>query len=211
MDVSNEERPTFEYVSINRTKIRKAIFNIKNGAAPGPDGIGPNILKTFCDQLLEPLELIFQDSIDSSIFPSIWKPAHVVPVKKPGKSKSYAESFRPVSLTSIIGKVLESIIVSEMKDYLEDNHLLTDSQHGFQNNRSCISQLLVHCEKILNSLEDDKNIDVIYLDYKKAFDKADHMIILRRLREKGIGGKIGKWIQNYLQDRSQAVIANNFI
>ena len=211
MDLSNEERPTLEYISINRMKIRKAIFNIKNGAAPGPDGIGPEILKTFCDQLLEPLENIYKDSIDTSIFPSIWKPGHVVPVKKPGKSKSYAESFRPVSLTSMLGKVLESIIVNEMKKFLEDNHLLTDSQHGFRSNRSCISQLLEHCEMILNTLENDKNIDVVYLDYKKAFDKADHSIILRRLREKGIGGKIGKWIQNYLEDRSQSVIANNHI
>ena len=64
---------------------------------------------------------------------------------------------------------------------------------------------------ILNTLENDKNIDVVYLDYKKAFDKADHSIILRGLREKGIGGKIGKWIQNYLEDRSQSVMANNRI
>ena len=120
----------------------------------------------------------------ASIFPEIWKPSHVIPVKKPGKSKSLAESFRPVSLTSIIGKVLETIIVSESKDFLEENNLLSDSQHGFRNKRSCVTQLLEHCEKIINALENDSNVDVIYLDYKKAFDKADHMLILRRMKER---------------------------
>ena len=83
-----------------------------------------------------------------------------------------------------------------MKEFLEENNLLTNSQNGLRSNRSCVTQLLEHCEKILNALENDVNLDVIYLDYKKAFDKADHLIVLKRLREKGIGGQVGKWISN---------------
>ena len=201
--------PKLEYVSVTRNKIRKAIGNLKNGAAPGPDGVPVEILKTFCDQLLEPLEIIYSNSIENSVFPAAWKPAHVIPVKKPGKSKAKAESFRPVSLTSHMGKVLEAIVRKELQDFLEDNNLLTDGQHGFRKGRSCISQILVHCDLIMSALEDDNNMDVIYLDYKKAFDKADHGVIIHRLKEKGITGKLGQWIQSFLEERSQVVLANN--
>merc|ERR1712240_268031 len=101
-----------------------------------------------------------------SIFPDGWKPAHGVPVKKPGKSKSKAESFRPVSLTSHLGKVLEAIVRGEVQEFLEDNGLLTEGQHRFRKGQSCISQILVHCEKILEALEKGYNLDVIYLGYK---------------------------------------------
>ena len=206
---SDNSNPSLEEVSINRVKIRKSIMRLKNGAAPGPDGITVEILKNFCDQLLEPLENIYLQSMNDSIFPEIWKPAHVIPVKKPGKSKAKAESFRPVSLTSHLGKVLEAIVRQEIQDFLEDNGLLTNGQHGFRKGRSCVSQMLVHCELIMDALQHDKNLDVVYLDYKKAFDKADHGVILHRLREKGISGNLGKWIDSFLKDRSQTVIANN--
>ena len=113
-------------------------------------------------------------------------------MKKPGKSKAKAESFRPVSLTSHMGKVLEAIVRQEVQDFLEEHGLMTDGQHGFRKGRSCISQILVHCELIMNALKSDKNLDVVYLDYKKAFDKADHGVIVHRLREKGIKGILGK-------------------
>ena len=145
--------PKLEEASINRVKIRKPIMQLKNGAWPGPDGIPVEILKVFCDQLLEPLENIYIKSIEDSIFLSIWKPAHVIPVKKPGKSKAKAESFWPVSLTSRLGKVLESIVRQKIQDFLEENRPLTDGQHGFRKGRSCISQILIHCELIMDTLK----------------------------------------------------------
>ena len=152
-----------EYVSINKVKIRKAINNLKNGAAPGPDGVTVELLKLFCDQLLEPLEIIYLDSLESSIFPEIWKTSHVIPIKKQGKSKSKAESYRPVALTSHLGKVLEALIRTEMQEFLESNNLLTPGQHGFRKGRSCISQILIHCELIMNALEHKNNLDVVYM------------------------------------------------
>ena len=95
-------------------------------------------------------------------------------VKKTGKIKSKAESLRPVSLTSHLGKVLEAIVRSKVQEFLEDNGLLTEGQHGFRKDRFCISQILIHCEIILEALEKDSNLDIIYLDSKKVFDKADH-------------------------------------
>ena len=130
------ECPKHEDISVDRVKIRKAIGNFKNGTMPGPHGVPVEILKTFCDQLLEPLEIIYCKSIEDGVFLTLWKPAHVIPVKKPEKSKAKAESFRPVSLTAHMGKVPEAIVRQELQDFLEDNNLLTDGQHGFRKGRS---------------------------------------------------------------------------
>ena len=103
------------------------------------------------------------------------------------------------------------IITNELQTFLEDNNLLARAQHGFRRGRSCISQLLQHSEMILRALESKTNIDSVYLDFQKAFDKADLGLIGRRCKQKGISGKLGIWIQDFLHDRVQYVIANNKI
>ena len=82
---------------------------------------------------------------------------------------------------------------------------------GLGKEKSCISQLLVHAEQMIQAIENRKNLDSIYLDFQKAFDKADHFIILKRCHEKGIRGKIGTWLSDYLIGRTQRVIANNMV
>ena len=184
-------------------------MKLKNGKAPRPDRIPSELLKTFCDEIIAPLTIIYLDSLETGVFPAIWKKMFISPVKKPGKSKSKPESFRPVALTSIIGKVMEMIVTEEVQTFLEDNKLLANAQHGFRRGRSCISQLLKHSEMILKALEAKVNIDSVYLDFQKAFDKADLGLIGKRCKEKGITGKLGMWIQDFLYDRVQYVITNN--
>ena len=201
--------PKISNITFSRDKIRKAITKIRIDAACGPDGVTPSLLKTFCDEILEPLETIYSNSMEDSIYPAIWKKADVTPVKKSGKTKSRAESFRPVALLSHLGKVMEMIIREELQTFLEINNKLAEQQHGFRSGKSCISQLLAHTEMIIKAMEVKVNIDSIYLDFQKAFDKADHTVIVRRCLEKGITGLLGMWIANYLKDRKQRVIANN--
>ena len=137
--------------------------------------------------------------------------AHITPVKKPGKNKGKAESFRPVALTCILGKVLEAVVKQDIQEFLETHCKLSINQHGFRKGRSCISQLLQHCEAIYSALETGSNLDVIYLDFQKAFDKSNYGVILSRCKEKGVSGKLEIWLQDYLTNRKQAMIANNKI
>ena len=104
---------------------------------------------------------------------------------------------------------MEVVIREELQTFLENNNKLARQQHGFRSGKSCISQLLAHTEMVVAALESKVNIDSIYLDFQKAFDKADHHIIAKRCEEKGITGLLGKWILNYLSDRTQRVIAKN--
>ena len=86
--------------------------------------------------------------------------------------------------------------------------MLNPSQHGFRAGRSCLSQLLSHFETITKILEDGDNVDVIYLDFAKAFDKVDFLVTLKKIKHLGITGNIGKWIYSFLTGRSQTVIVN---
>ena len=95
--------------------------------------------------------------------------------------------------------------------FLEENNLLTDTQHGFRPGKSCLTQLLEHYDWVLKQLLDHSNVDVIYLDFAKAFDKVDHGMICHKLRDLGIVGKLGEWLHDFLKDRSQAVVANGAI
>ena len=91
---------------------------------------------------------------------------------------------------------------------MDEFDLFNSSQHGFRSGRSCLRQLLSHFVKILSYLEQGINVDTVYLDFSKAFDKVDHGILLDKLKSIGIGGKVAKWIFSFLHDRKQVVIVN---
>ena len=118
---------------------------LKIHKAPGPDGIVPRILRDYANQLAEPLSYIFQKSLDSSIVPSDWQQANVVPIFKKGE-KYKPSNYRPVSLTCICCKLLEHVVVRNIMTHLETNQILYDWQHGFRAKKSTETQLvtLIH-------------------------------------------------------------------
>ena len=92
--------------------------------------------------------------------------------------------------------------------HLEGNEIPPDSQHGFRSNRSCLTQLIEHVDEVLRALNEGNEVDVIYLDYSKAFDKVDHQVLLAKMKMYGISGKVYDWIKNFLSDRSQTVVVD---
>ena len=94
---------------------------------------------------------------------------------------------------------------------MEKNDILSDSQHGFRSRRSCLSQLLYHYNQIIESLEQGKVHDVVYLDFSKAFDTVDRYILAQHMKKAGIQGKAATWIFRFLDGRSQQVITDNLI
>ena len=127
---------------------------------------------------------------------------------KPGAPKSEASSHRPVSLTSHLVKTFERVLKRVLQNHLEITLAFNDNQHGFRSKRSCLSQLLSHYNEILKGMEEGGNIDTVYLDFSKAFDKVDIGILCHKLKELGIHGNLAIWIYNFLTNRKQAVIAN---
>ncbi len=125
--------------------------------------------------------------MDTGEIPTKLKHGAITPIYK-GGDRTLSKNYRPVALTSHVIKVFEKIIVKKIITFLEENMLFNPGQHGFRQGRSCLSQLLQHRMDILNYLENETGVDVIYLDFAKAFDKVDHSILIES--HIGIGGKL---------------------
>ena len=157
--------------------------------------------------MLIPLRLIFTKSLEEEKVPDIWKAGHVSAIHKSG-SRSKAENYRPISLTSVPGKLMERLIRGQIVEHMTENNFFSPEQHGFISGKSCTTQLFEFLEDLTEALYNGKYIDLVYLDYYKAFDKVPHKRLLKKLWTYGSQGKIHSWIKDYLSDRTQRVIMN---
>ncbi len=192
-------------ITITEKGVRKLLSNIIPHKATGPDGIPARFLKEFAQEITPILTLVFQKSIDSGKVPEDWKNANIVPVFKKGE-KHQPANYRPVSLTSICCKLMEHIIHSSIMDHFDHHNILTDNQHGFRARRSCESQLIVTCHAIAKAIASGKQVDIILLDFSKAFDKVPHRRLIHKLKYYGVRGQTAEWIQSFLQNRNQRVL-----
>nr|CAD2172535.1 unnamed protein product [Meloidogyne enterolobii]CAD2172536.1 unnamed protein product [Meloidogyne enterolobii]CAD2175257.1 unnamed protein product [Meloidogyne enterolobii] len=172
------------------------------------ENISYKILKTYKDILAPDLCEIFRDSLDSGEVPCQWKRSYIVPVYKKGE-KSDCTNYRPISLTSPICRIFEKILTKEILNFMINNKLISNYQHGFMPNRCTTTQLIYTMEKWYKSLLEKSNTDVIYIDYKKAFDSVPIDFLLNKLYSYGIRGKIHRWIKNFLKDRTFKVKIGN--
>jgi len=157
-------------------------------------------------ELSRPLSELFQLSLISGVVPRDWK-AVVAPLFKKG-NKAKPENYRPVSLTSIIGKILETIIKDKIANHLNSFQLIENSQHGFTKGRSCLTNLLEFMEGVTAELDRGNSVDLVYLEFAKAFDKVPYRRLSKKLEAHGIGGSFLRWIDNWLSDRRQRVGIN---
>ena len=191
-------------IEINEDVVLNKLCKLDTGKSQGPDQIHGKLLFELRYELAEPLSKLFKLSLDTGNIPQDFRDAIVTPLFKKG-SKGKVENYRPVSLTSIVGKLLESIIKDQIVQFLELNQLLRDSQHGFMSGRSCLTNMLDFLETVIKDLDVGNSVDIVYLDFAKAFDKVPHGRLIRKLEAHGIRGKLLKWIESWLHNRRQKV------
>ena len=162
--------------------VKKKIKNLKVSSSSGPDGMSSKFLVDHVDSLAYPLSKIYNLSMDSGDVPQAWREANVTPIYKNKGSKSKPENYRPISLTSIPCKVMESIIRDNIVNYLTVNDLIRSTQHGFMAKKSCTTKLLEFLEKVTKILDEGDPVDIIYLDFAKAFDKVPHGRLINKIR-----------------------------
>ena len=184
--------------------VKKNIMEISPKAAAGPDGVPAIVLRNCVEELKTPIYMLWRASLSSGYLPEGLKQSKVIPIHK-GGDKCCPENYRPISLTSHISKIFERIIVKNMVAYLNSMQLYDKNQHGFRSGRSCLSQLMEHQQKILSYLEEGCDVDVVYLDFAKAFDKVDYGVLIHKLKLIGIGGKLLQWIYCFLCGRKQRI------
>ena len=191
-------------ITIGAAEVQKKLQDLRTDKAPGADLIHPRLLKELAVQVAYPLAIILQQSIDQSRVPQQWRTANVIPIFKKG-SKRDAANYRPISLTSHVGKLLERIIRDHILRHLDNKQLIKPSQHGFLPGRSCQSNLLEFLERVTDDTDRGNNTDVAYLDFAKAFDKVPHARLLVWLKALGLNNRVSSWIEAWLRDRRQRV------
>jgi hypothetical protein len=192
---------------ITSQKVRQKIKRLKPTGAAGPDGITTKMLQNCAEELSPVLAVIYRKSMMTGAVPPEWKTANVVPIHKKG-SKSSAGNYRPISLTCICCKIMESLIKDDILNHLKRNRIMTKSQHGFTSGRSCTTNLLEFMEVVTKEADEGKAVDIIYLDFAKAFDKVPFKRLISKLSAAGIRGNILRWITSWLTERKQRVIVN---
>jgi len=164
-------------------------MNLPGGKSPGPDRWPIQLIKLVGKFIAVPLSTIFNKSFNSSILPQDWKSAHITPIHKKG-ARNIVSNCQPVSLTSVYCILMESIIKDHIMNHLLSNNLVSPQQFGFIPGRSCTIQLLHILDYFTHHLDKGHSIDVIYLDFQKAFDSVPHQQLLQKVSSFGIHGKI---------------------
>jgi hypothetical protein len=209
-DPSPRTAPTCHKVDFNSHIVHQVLRKRGSKTSVGPDMIPNLFLKKEAQFLAYPLSELFHKSFQSGYIPDIWKLAYVTPIYKKGNQTDPA-NYRPISLTSTCGKVMEKIIKNSMMSYLLTNDIITKEQHGFLAKHSTASNLLECLHDWIIALESSELVDAVYIDFSRAFDSVVHTKLLHKLQSVGIAGKLYNWIAEFLTDRSQCtVIANVF-
>jgi hypothetical protein len=194
-------------LNISGDTVQEKLSNLRIDKSPGPDNIHPRVLKELQDQLAEPIAKLYNLSLKTGKLPEEWRQSTITSIHKKG-SKSSVTNYRPIALTSIICKSMESIIRDHIMDHFTRNKLFSNKQFGFIKGRSTVLQLLNVLDAWTASLDNGGNIDAIYTDFEKAFDKVPHKRLLSKLQAYGITDEIVAWIKDFLCNRNQRVRVN---
>jgi len=149
-------------ITVEPGDVYDKVMNLNDGKAPGHDGIIQEFLKRVACEISIPLSILYNKSVTEGMVPQEWKRANITPLFK-GGTRSEPGNYRPVSLTSYLGKILEAIIKDDILHHLTVHSLINDSQHGFLAKRSCLTNLLEFLEHVTKAVDHGKHVDVIYV------------------------------------------------
>ncbi|KAK4818500.1 hypothetical protein QYF61_014230 [Mycteria americana] len=214
--------------------VNDLLHHLDTHKSMGPEGIHLRVLRELVEELAKPLSIIYQQSWLTGEVLADWRLANVTPIYKKGQKEDLG-NHRPVSLTLVLGKIMERFILSALNGHLQANQGITESQnhigwkrplrsssptiswtrprsrpsqHGFMKGRSCLTHLISDDDRVTHLVDEGKAVDVIYWDFSKAFDTVSHSILLEKLVAHGLGGCTLCWVKNWLDGRAQRVVVN---
>ena len=194
----------FSFKAVHPDEVKKVIDNLKNSKTCGVDNIDSFVIKLAGTDLTPAITHIANLSLSQSYFPSTWKTAKVIPLFKK-EDATLPKNYRPVSLLPVTSKILERVAYQQLVEYLEQNHLLHHSHHGFRKHHSTTTALLEMYSSWVEAYQEDKVTAVVLLDMSAAFDLVDKSILIEKLKLYGLDGKSSSWMESYMSERSQRV------
>ena len=199
-DTKKRSRRPIPPLRIITDGVEKLLRCTNTAKAQGPDKIANIMTKTCASQITPLLTKIFQRSLNSGKLPSDWLNANISPVYKKG-DVHLPENYRPVSLTCVSCKIIEHITFKQIRDYLERNKILPSLNHGFRSGYSCETQLVTTDHDLLEKFDTGFQIDMIILDFSKAFDTVPHGKLLHKMKLYGVDCNINSWLSDFLTNR----------
>ena len=191
-------------IEISASDVIQAIKRFDVNKASGPDLISPKLIKEGMSQLVNPFTRLFNLFLRLKTVPDPWKESNVIPVHKKDNT-SDPNNYRPISLLSNVGKLMERCVHKHLNEYLMINNIITPNQSGFQSGGSTVNQLLYLNNTFLKALDDGKEVRVLFCDISKAFDRVWHKGLLFKLKSIGISNELLQWFSDYLSNRRQRV------
>ena len=204
---SNPAAATLYNITVSVAEVESVLAKLDSTKATGPDEISARLLKETAPVISTSLCSLYNKSLNRGVFPQEWKIANIVPVYKKG-DKEYLENYRPISLLCIVSKVFERCVLNNIREHIYQE--IKTSQHGFTRGKSCVTNLLEVLNYMGSVLDTGGQIDTVYLDMSKAFDKVNHKSLLLKLQSIGIGGSLLQWYQSYLANREKRVTVHGF-
>jgi len=190
---------------MTREKVAKCLAALCPSKSMGADGVHPSVLRYCAEALAPALTHIFRLSIEEGRIPDKWRLGNLTSIYKKG-NRSCPANYRPVSLTSVVCKVMEALIREVIMQFLISNSLLAPEQHGFVPRKACVTNLLETIDSVTREFANGQPVDLVYLDFAKAFDTVPHKRLLVKLKAYGLDEQLCTWLMDFLRDRKQRVV-----
>ena len=192
-------------ISTSPSEVASTLKSLQLGKATGPDAINNRILKELATPLSFPLSDLFNFSLATGKVPQMWKEANVTPIFKK-EDPSVVSNYRPISLLSAVGKVLEKIVHKHLFNFVREHDLLSALQSGFIPGDSTVNQLIDIYNTFCKSLDEGKEVRAVFCDISKAFDRVWHKGLIFKLESIGVSDSLLRWFSDYLVERKQRVV-----
>ena len=194
-----------EFSRVSLEELSGVIKKLKVGSSPGEDNIQNLFLKKLPTRALEKLlELVNKSLVEG--LPDAWKTASITMIPKKENNSNSPSDYRPISLTSCVGKLTERVVKARLYNFLEGKKLIVKEQSGFRNKRGTADNLISMTQKIKESLNRKKKACGIYFDISKAFDKVWHAGLLYKLIYLGVPLYLIRFIKSFLKKRFFKVV-----
>lgn len=198
----------FSNVVISTEDTHKSLIEMESNFNPGPDGIPSGFLKKCALPLHSILCHMFNLSLSTGVFPSVWKNSFIVPIFKSGR-KNKIENYRGICKQSSIPKLFDKLVTQNLYFYCRS--LICNNQHGFVKNRSTVTNLLLFTNFVISEVAKGNQVDTVYTDFSKAFDRVDHKVLLFKLGRLGFPISFTQWLSSFLRNRYQYVNFRNHV
>ncbi|GAB0207550.1 mitochondrial enolase superfamily member 1 [Grus japonensis] len=193
LEVGNKGLQKEDLPLIEEDQVGEHLGKLDTHKSMGPDGMHPRVLRELADVIARPLSIIFERSWRTGEVPEDWRKGNVTPVFRKGK-KEDPGNYRPVSLTSIPGKVMEQLILGVISKHVEEKKVIGSGQHGFTKGKRCLTSLIAFYDGMIGWVDEGRAVDVVYLDFSKAFDTVSYNILTGKLRKCGLDEWTVRWV-----------------